>query len=197
MKITIQNNDLKDWSGTVLVIGIFEEKIQSQIEALNGISQPELLIKHLEAKDFSGKNGEKLVIQLLGEPIKKLIFVGLGNSENLLLNNLREGASLAAKESINSNGAMGIIFPWDKFNSKIAAKAVAESIRLSFFKDQRFQSDPKPAIHPREINLIGIHEDIQDTLKQVNSICSGVELCLLYTSPSPRDVEESRMPSSA
>ena len=27
------------------------------------------------------------------------------------------------------------------------------------------------------------------------SLCSGV--CLLYTSPSPRDVEESRMPSSA
>ena len=24
-----------------------------------------------------------------------------------------------------------------------------------------------------------------------------VEICLLYTSPSPRDVEESRMPSSA
>ena len=26
---------------------------------------------------------------------------------------------------------------------------------------------------------------------------SGSSLCLLYTSPSPRDVEESRMPSSA
>ena len=25
----------------------------------------------------------------------------------------------------------------------------------------------------------------------------GIEVCLLYTSPSPRDVEESRMPSSA
>ena len=24
-----------------------------------------------------------------------------------------------------------------------------------------------------------------------------IEICLLYTSPSPRDVEESRMPSSA
>ena len=27
--------------------------------------------------------------------------------------------------------------------------------------------------------------------------CSGLSICLLYTSPSPRDVEESRMPSSA
>ena len=29
---------------------------------------------------------------------------------------------------------------------------------------------------------------------EVNQACSA---CLLYTSPSPRDVEESRMPSSA
>ena len=27
--------------------------------------------------------------------------------------------------------------------------------------------------------------------------CTYTGLCLLYTSPSPRDVEESRMPSSA
>ena len=26
---------------------------------------------------------------------------------------------------------------------------------------------------------------------------NGIRACLLYTSPSPRDVEESRMPSSA
>ena len=35
----------------------------------------------------------------------------------------------------------------------------------------------------------------------VNAACSGylyaLQSCLLYTSPSPRDVEESRMPSSA
>ena len=33
------------------------------------------------------------------------------------------------------------------------------------------------------------------TLKENSSIWFGA--CLLYTSPSPRDVEESRMPSSA
>ena len=31
----------------------------------------------------------------------------------------------------------------------------------------------------------------------VNSSWTWVSRCLLYTSPSPRDVEESRMPSSA
>ena len=34
----------------------------------------------------------------------------------------------------------------------------------------------------------------EDTFKKINEAYST---CLLYTSPSPRDVEESRMPSSA
>ena len=38
-----------------------------------------------------------------------------------------------------------------------------------------------------------------ELLKQVNALREADEddNCLLYTSPSPRDVEESRMPSSA
>ena len=37
-------------------------------------------------------------------------------------------------------------------------------------------------------------EKMQDILANVSN---SVDTCLLYTSPSPRDVEESRMPSSA
>ena len=35
---------------------------------------------------------------------------------------------------------------------------------------------------------------VKDTMKITNAMYM---ICLLYTSPSPRDVEESRMPSSA
>ena len=38
------------------------------------------------------------------------------------------------------------------------------------------------------------HSSITDSIKVVDMWVNG---CLLYTSPSPRDVEESRMPSSA
>ena len=38
--------------------------------------------------------------------------------------------------------------------------------------------------------LVGIYEEL------IKSI-SGLNICLLYTSPSPRDTEVSRMPSSA
>ena len=43
-----------------------------------------------------------------------------------------------------------------------------------------------------------IEEHTLTILKSMNYIASNQnDLCLLYTSPSPRDVEESRMPSSA
>ena len=38
-------------------------------------------------------------------------------------------------------------------------------------------------------------EDIASALKK--GLSENFKICLLYTSPSPRDVEESRMPSSA
>ena len=38
--------------------------------------------------------------------------------------------------------------------------------------------------------------DLQQIVDQLSGL-TVIEACLLYTSPSPRDVEESRMPSSA
>ena len=60
-------------------------------------------------------------------------------------------------------------------------------------------------------NLLSIyfsagHPQLEDTVTIIKNLqASGVDMieiglpfsCLLYTSPSPRDVEESRMPSSA
>ena len=51
-------------------------------------------------------------------------------------------------------------------------------------------------------NRVGIGTSSPDALGHIYSGASGVTnphsyTCLLYTSPSPRDVEESRMPSSA
>ena len=51
------------------------------------------------------------------------------------------------------------------------------------------------------VDIDGIREPVAGSLLYGNNIISGAVVpssnCLLYTSPSPRDVEESRMPSSA
>ena len=49
------------------------------------------------------------------------------------------------------------------------------------------------------VNLHNPFFEIISFMKELRKreIKTGVITCLLYTSPSPRDVEESRMPSSA
>ena len=49
----------------------------------------------------------------------------------------------------------------------------------------------KPGVANSDLALPACQEAIQ------NAGISPDDICLLYTSPSPRDVEESRMPSSA
>ena len=65
---------------------------------------------------------------------------------------------------------------------------------------QRWRAADLPALVDR-INKYSIGlDDYFDRLAELNGTQNSYppyNLCLLYTSPSPRDVEESRMPSSA
>ena len=47
-----------------------------------------------------------------------------------------------------------------------------------------------------ELNGTAYYMDVSNS-ENVKEVFTKVKSCLLYTSPSPRDVEESRMPSSA
>ena len=87
---------------------------------------------------------------------------------------------------------------------KIREVNLGEHIRLMFENKQTVQYQIQEMLR---IEKIFESEGIQDELDVYNSLVpEGSNLkatmmieytCLLYTSPSPRDVEESRMPSSA
>ena len=69
-------------------------------------------------------------------------------------------------------------------------------IRLGVVKDHNsvWYADSKTYAQ----NLINDLEVREYILKKLDAASvSRVKICLLYTSPSPRDVEESRMPSCA
>ena len=52
-------------------------------------------------------------------------------------------------------------------------------------------------IQNKEALMRPLAQSLLDTVDAVRECSACGNLCLLYTSPSPRDVEESRMPSSA
>ena len=58
----------------------------------------------------------------------------------------------------------------------------------------------KSYLSPEKANLIELCSPFQDGKYALNALCElfkGSKICLLYTSPSPRDKRQSRMPSSA
>ena len=74
------------------------------------------------------------------------------------------------------------------------------------------QQNPQPKIKDFQLCAEVVHVDCEERIKMQKSrrdylitqiqqnvfdIASGVNTCLLYTSPSPRDLSTSRMPSSA
>ena len=59
---------------------------------------------------------------------------------------------------------------------------------------ETFQSEEK--ILPQDLNPVEQYEFATSFLK-VGDYSTAERACLLYTSPSPRDAHESRMPSSA
>ena len=68
--------------------------------------------------------------------------------------------------------------------------------RAVFFCCDGLKSNAKLA--SQKTQAIGIcGQDIFDRYYLDNGNEARIKACLLYTSPSPRDVEESRMPSSA
>ena len=57
-------------------------------------------------------------------------------------------------------------------------------------------SHPSGLLNIRRVEeLCKVLSDLKNAGNEIILVSSGA--CLLYTSPSPRDVEESRMPSSA
>ena len=80
-------------------------------------------------------------------------------------------------------GSVMVAVPSLSMLSEVEAAAFNKAVDLNNMTDLE-------KIHIPKVTLPPVVED-------GNQAPIIVEICLLYTSPSPRDVEESRMPSSA
>ncbi len=188
MKFSSNPQKLKSWNGDVLFIGIIEDKSESALKLLEE-RYGNSITKNLFQKKFTGKSGQIATFNLLkGLPEQLLCVIGLGQSNQLKIESLRKAASIAIRASSGSEGKIGVVFPWEDFDKEKAVQAVAEAIRLSIFKDQRFRSNPDDHVFPSELEFIGIENIPKQVLSTANATCAGVELARKLVSSPPNEL---------
>ena len=156
MQISAVPKEINEWSGSVLIAGILEGTIESQINLFKAIIKDTFLSQRFIDSKFEGKKNQKLSIELIEGKVKKVIFVGLGKAETLRIDDLRKAASIGTRQVSSYERKLGIFFPWDAFDPSTAASAVGEAVRLSTIKDLRFKSETKDPAQINEVELIGL-----------------------------------------
>ena len=198
MQISVIAKEINEWSGSVLIAGILEGTIESQINSFKTIIKDTYLSQRFNDSKFEGQKSQKLSIELIEGKIKKIIFVGLGKPENLRIEDLRKAASIGTREVLGFERKLGISFPWDAFDSSSAAFAVGEAVRLSSIKDHRFKSEQKESTSIEEVELIGL--DIKATelaIAEINPICEGVKFARELVSAPPNFLTPFQMAKEA
>ncbi len=176
MQISIYSQDLKTWDGKTLMIGVLDQEGEN-LKNLLEQSNFQINKKVLDGKDFKVKKGALKKLQIVdSHEIKTIIILGLGEKDELNLDDIRNAVAMGSRASIGLTEKIGIIIPWESFEANAIVKAVGESVRLSTFKDLRFKSDPKKQKFPQKVELIGLVNEPKEALDQVKPICEGVEV---------------------
>ncbi|MEB3350439.1 MAG: leucyl aminopeptidase [Cyanobacteriota bacterium] len=176
---------LGGWGGDTLVVGVFSDAQhpgRGQLEQLFG----EALAHTLEARRFHGKTGESVCLQRLGQSPAGLILVGLGAPAEFHLAGLRDATAAAARLALSLGAQhVGLAMPVEGLGAAEAAAAMAESVRLSLYSDQRFRSESESPRLPGQVDLLGLPESAWAGLSHVDALCSGVELARRLVAAPP------------
>ncbi len=199
MQISAISKEINEWSGSLLIAGVLEGTIENQLHLFNTLIKDTYLSQKFNDAKFEGKKNQKLSIEFIEGTIKKIVFVGLGKAENLLIDDLRKAASIGTRQvSPGYEAKLGIFFPWDAFDQSSAAFAVGEAVRLTSFKDIRFKSDPKESIQIKEVELIGLDVKLAGiAIAEINPICEGVKLARELVAAPPNFLTPSQLAKEA
>ncbi len=178
MEIKATNTPQLEWAGDALTIGLFEDAIEltgdmAKLDEMLAGTLSELIAE----TEFKGKANSSASTRVGGtSPIRKIIIVGLGKSEELKLDTLRQAAAtsgrLAKKERCKT---LGISLPMCQ-DADSTAIAITEGIELVLHQDNRFKSElENPGQDVETVDLIGLAGS-DEAIARARQICSGVIL---------------------
>ena len=198
MQISAVSTEINKWSGSVLIAGVLEGTIESQINLFKTIIKDTYLTQRFNDAKFEGKKHQKLSVELIDGKIKKIVFVGLGKPKHLVIDDLRKAASIGTAQVLGHEKKLGIFLPWDAFDASAAAFSVGEAVKLSSIKDLRFKSDPKESNSIKEVELIGLDIKVAElAIAEINPICEGVKFARELVSAPPNFLTPSQLAQEA
>ena len=186
MQISAVSKEVSEWSGSVLIAGVLEGTKESQLNLFKSIIEDTYLSQRFKDAKFEGKKNQKLSIELIKGKIKKIIFIGLGEAENLLIDDLRKASSIGTSQVFGFEKRLGIFLPWDAFDPSAVALAVGEAVKLTSLKDLRFKSEQNESTSIEEVELIGLDpKSVELAIAEINPICEGVKFARELVSSPP------------
>ncbi len=198
MQISAVSKEVNEWSGSVLIAGILEGTVESQIELFNTLIKDNFLTQRFTDAKFEGKKNQKLSIESIEGKVKRIVFIGLGKAETLQIDDLRRATAISTRQVFDYERKLGIFFPWDAFDPNSAACAVGEAIRLSSIKDNRFKSEQNNSKPIDEVELIGLDSQLtKSAISEIKPICEGVKFARELVSAPPNFLTPYQMAKEA
>jgi len=160
--------------------------------------KPDLVVMDISLPDKSGIDLTRDIRSLL--PDTYVIIVSMHSKIDYITEAFRAGASgYVVKESAADRLIQGLkaisrgeYYLDSSFSYKVVKKLMEFPEKEAKITDARYD-----ALTPREQQVMRLLAEGISIKEIAERLFISHKTCLLYTSPSPRDVEESRMPSSA
>ena len=177
MQFSIFQNPLNTWQGNSLILGMFEEDIFQQLEKNNLNIDAKLLASKLFEKDFKGKKGQILNFEFLDSQLNSLLIFGLGKRNNVDYQYLSKSVADCSRRVCDKVHKSGFLLPWEELEN-FSFHSAAEIIRLSIFRDNRFNNKKDEKVTLKEVEFLGITDSKDISFKEVEDICAGVEFAI-------------------
>ena len=185
MHLSIFQQNLNSWQGTSLIFGIFEEDIKSQLEKIEFIIDPKLLLEKINQKKFKGEKGKSINFDFIDQKLQNLTIIGIGEASNVNNNDIRNQIANIVRKSIDKYKKISILLPSELINSQKKISALGESVRLSAYKDNRFNNQRTEQNLLKEIEFLNLDKFKNFSFKETEYICEGVELARRLVAAPP------------
>ena len=196
MQFSIFENQLSSWQGRSLIVGLNKHEINSQLEKIEFIVDPKLLIKKLNNNNFKGETGSSVSLDFLSHNLESLTIIGLGDKNKINSDVLRNSLSECIRKVMDKEEKIGILMPWNALGNE-SIYDIAEILRLSTYKDNRFNKQRDEKINLKEIEFLNLENIENISFKEVEDICQGVEFARKLVAAPPNDLTPLEMSKKA